>query len=252
MFEQLFRRLEDESAQRALEEEERERIEAQASDSTPSPQPAAEALPVIASPVQTIKERRRGSISVSRFGGITVDTNDSRTQSTRPSRSSSIVHTKPTFYQLDTRYQAHAGSADSFASNSGADPAADVEDEPEITQTTFAPRQSISKAIARRLSRARDVVPLPSPTATSTVVIGVAVEEATTEHYHSSDDDCHSAHGVSSAQVYSGTILSQRSSPGLNEKSSSSGWVSKARDITAKIRRRSLAAIHPGSISPPR
>ena len=114
------------------------------------------------SPVTTIRERRRGSISISRVGHYETASMDSSASSTRGSRSSSIILTRHNFYQLDSR---RADSTDSFASETTTDPSIDdVEDTHHVAQTHFIPGQSISKAISRRLSRAKDLVPLASPT----------------------------------------------------------------------------------------
>lgn len=62
---QIFQRVEEESARRAREEEEAEEAatqEREAQDSVPSP--------VSAATVASVKQRRRGSVSVSRFGQV--------------------------------------------------------------------------------------------------------------------------------------------------------------------------------------
>ncbi|KAF7798876.1 hypothetical protein EIP86_010104 [Pleurotus ostreatoroseus] len=256
MFEHIFRRLEEESAQRAWEEEERERLEAEAEGRPTAQEIADEVLPSANSgTIRSTRERRRTSVSISRYGGPPAPTDgqptESQPPSTRASRSSSIVVTRPTFYQLDARQSPQSGSADSLASSSvGADPAADVEEVPSVTtQQVWAPKQSLSKAISRRLSRARDVLPLPvnTPHGNGSLVIGVAVEEATIEHR--AEEGAVDADTVSTARVYSGTLRSQRSTPGLNEKAST-GWVSKAKDITSKFRRKSIAVLNAAPISP--
>ncbi len=117
------------------------------------------------------------------------------------------------------------------------------------TQQVCVQKQSISKAISRRLSRARDVFPLPvtSPHGNGSLVIGVAVEEATTEHA-AADADAPDAR-MSTVRVYSGVLRAQRSSPGLGEKAGA-GWIEKAKDITLRIRRRSIAVLNPTPIAP--
>ncbi|GJE94688.1 hypothetical protein PsYK624_108590 [Phanerochaete sordida] len=224
MFEQLFQRLEEESERRALEEEERDTLETKAEPS----------------PVATVRERRRGSISISRVGGQ-FDTASSDSQShtsSRGSRTSSMILTRRNFYQLEST---RTDSTDSFASETTTERSADdVEDTHHVAQTHFIPAQSISKAISRRLSRAKDLAPL-SPTSASTVIIGVAVEASTVEHH---------AGGLAAAQttttttVYSGTLRPQRSTPLLNDKVN---FLSKAKDITSKLRRKSVAALTPAS-----
>lgn len=239
---QIFQRLEEESAQRAREEEERDRLEAEAEGRPTAQEVADEVIPTNAS---APKARRRTSISVSRFGQPT-DVSPTATQppSTRASRSSSIV-TRPAFYQLDARYHPATSSADSFATSDT--PSAEVEEvESSVTQHLWAPRPSISKAISRRLSRARDVVPLPATTGNGSLIIDVAVEEATVEH-PVNDDDIYGVHGVSTTKVFTGTLRTQRSSPGIQEKA---GWVTKAKDITLKLRRKSIAVLNSGPVSP--
>lgn len=192
------------------------------------------------SPVATVRERRRGSVSISRVGQFETTSTDSRTSSTRGSRSSSIILTRRNFYQLDSTRR---DSADSFASETTTEPSvADVEETHHVAQTHFIPAQSISKAISRRLSRAKDLVPL-SPTSANTVIIGVAVEANTVEH-HSGNDNWHGAQTTTTTTVYSGTLRPQRSTPMLNDKVN---FLAKAKDITCKLRRRSVAALTPAS-----
>lgn len=198
--------------------------------STPEPTSAATA--------RAPRDRRRGSISISRYGGPTTDQTptESRVTSTRPSRSSSIVLQKNTFYQLDTSRSEQAGSADSLASDT-MDPAMHIEDSNLTTQIAqILPARSISRAISRRLSRARDL-PIPSPSSASTLVIDVAVEEATHESLSTDEGP--------RVTVTTSTLRPQRSTPGLRDKAAAAagapaGWVSKAKDM---FRRRSMAAM---------
>ncbi len=103
--------------------------------------------------------------------------------STLPSRKNSLIINAGS---TGAFYQAHkyAGSADSFASDTAPPPHDEVHDEEQVTQMeTIAGRVSLGKAvgrtIARRLSRARSRELLAVPS--STLVIGVSVEEATVE-----------------------------------------------------------------------
>ncbi|KAI0821162.1 hypothetical protein BC629DRAFT_1458891 [Irpex lacteus] len=245
MLEQLFQRLEEEHEIRALAQEEPSLVDvppASAHQAHEDPDalldPTVDAS--IAATVRAPRDRRRGSISISRYGGPTAEPTitEPRITSTRPSRSSSIVLQKPAFYQLDTTPSgpARTGSADSLASDN-ADPAMDVEEPDLVTQIAqIHPARSISRAISRRLSRAKEL-PLPSPSSTSTLVIGVAVEEAT--HESNSIDD------GPRVTVTTSTLRTQRSTPGLRDKAaaaagSPAGWVSKAKDM---FRRRSIAAL---------
>lgn len=269
----MFQRLERESEQRALAEE-LEFHEETDSNSVPSTTSLGEpditlvqteAVDVVSdaaldTTVRAAKERRRGSISISRFGQTTAEHTPSASlqPSNRPSRSSSIVHTRPTFYQLDTKLpEPYTTSADSFASfDTSTVSTEETHHEEEVTSSMVVEvkeKRSISKAISRRLSRARELpIPLPSPTSSGTLVIGVAVEEATIEH--SADGEWRSADNVNTTKVYTGVLRTQRSTPGLYQKafasadpnstsnSSPSMWMSKAKDITSRFRRKSLAA----------
>lgn len=210
-------------------------------------------IPEPDSTTSTLKEPRRGSISISRFGQATADHTPavSRMPSTRPSRSSSMVSKTP-FYQLDTEQtQVYTDSTDSFASlDSGdEDPSIHHEDKVESSMFFEPGKRSISKAISRRLSRAREPPQvLPSASFVSeTLVIGVAVEEATVEH-RSDSGDWHSADNVSTTtQVYSGALRSRRSAPGLYQKATTSSpfaWVSRAKDIVSQFRRKSIASLN--------
>ena len=105
------------SEKKRREEEERDRVEAEAEGRLTWQEVADEVLPTPSQSIsRTARERRRTSISVSRIGQIPESPTDTRSSSTRPSRSSSIVLTRPTFYQLDTN-RVQSGSADSFASS---------------------------------------------------------------------------------------------------------------------------------------
>ncbi|KAI0071170.1 hypothetical protein K474DRAFT_664133 [Panus rudis PR-1116 ss-1] len=225
-----------------------------------------------AATVAAIKSRRRGSVSVSRFGQPTELSPEpivttSTTPSTRPSRSSSLVIQKAAFYSVGSQNILQHGSADSLASESANDPDKLVEDVSQSTQiATIAGKQSISKAISRRLSRARTRsrellggggvgtsasanLSLTGGNGNGVVMIDVAVTEATVEYHHSDDEDL-DGRPKSSAAVYSGDgpmekLRTQRSAPGLQQQQSGekAGWMSKARDLTARIKRRSMAAL---------
>jgi hypothetical protein len=207
--------LEEESELRALEEAERELEEQEAS--------------------RTIRERRRGSVSISRIDMISIPS------STRSSRSSSLIVSKPPFYQLNTRQTQPNDSTDSLASETTTDPSVDDVEELHVAQTQYIPAQSISRAISRRLSRARELVPIVSPTSAA-MIIGVAVEANTVEHR---PDEHSVAVSASTTTVYSaGTLRTRRSTSGLNERAT---FFAKAKDITSKLRRKSVAALTPAS-----
>lgn len=276
---QLFQRLEMESEQRALAEEQesgsQEEVDSNPVTSTtmvdevnitPVQEEAADAFPepTTDATVRAAKERRRGSISISRFGQTTAEHTPtvSLQPSTRPSRSSSIVHTKTPFYQLEVKQpHVYTNSADSFASLDTSAVREEVHHEYEVVSSMVVEvkeKRSISKALSRRLSRARELpIPLPNPSPSGTLVIGVAVEEATVEHL--ADSDWHSVDNMNTTKVYSGTLRTRRSTPGLYQKVSASAnpgsntsasvWMSKAKDITSRFRRKSLAAFSNVTVS---
>lgn len=187
-----------------------------------------------------------------------------------PSRTNSVIINAGktgAFYQA----QKYAGSADSFASShDGQD---DVRDEEQVTQMeTIAGRVSLGKAmgglIARRLSRSRtrsrDILATPSG-----LLIGVSVEEATTEAEHGEEDSLDAPHTPNgTAFVYAAQadgLRSRRSTvsmpgtaapgegagpaPGQERRLSAAGWVAKAKDLTKKFRRKSMAVL-PQNSSP--
>ncbi|TCD69418.1 hypothetical protein EIP91_007765 [Steccherinum ochraceum] len=260
LIEKIFERVEAESERRAAveetkaaaaDEEEASQMEAEADDSVPSPVSPNGTI-TAASSVAAARQRRRGSVSVSRFGMVTdaipepvaVSTiTTSLSPSTRPSRSSSIVLPAPKMYNV----QPNHGSADSLASMLE-DPSLQVEDHGHsTTMATIAGKQSISKAISQRLSRARtrsrDVL---TSTANSSVIIGVAVQEATVEHHEEEHGD-----EVPNATVVSATVEGpndhlkrRRSTPKLESQSS---WMAKAKELTNRFKRKSMAALSPVS-----
>lgn len=170
-----------------------------------------------------------------------------------PHRSASSSADAVRFFQLPSA----RGSADSFQSegdNQLHEMDDHILDEDHVTQiTTFAGRQSISKSvgglISRRLSRSRtqsrDMLgPSPVPTPIdidlyTNVSVEVTVEAA--GNSRASDD----MRTTSSSVVFSPAALQRRRSRlSVSEKGSSAAgsWVSKAKDFTMKLRRRSSAA----------
>ncbi|CCM02986.1 uncharacterized protein FIBRA_05101 [Fibroporia radiculosa] len=219
---QIFLRVEEESERRAHE---RAEVEAQQSN--------------VASPMTTtvVRDRRRGSVSVSRFGQGVENTIENKPNDTLSSVASYVTR-KPTFYQADSNVH---GSADSLASATDGDlPQHDhtIEEEQVVQMATIAGKQSLSKAFSRKLSRSRtrsrDVL-------TSSFVIGVSVEEATVE---TEAEEVYSATSVSFAHAHTpGALRPQRSKMSIVDRSERAGWMDKARDLTQKFRRRSAAAL---------
>ena len=121
---------------------------------------------------------------------------------------------------------------------------------------TITGKQSISRAISSRLSRARtrsrDVL-----NANGGVIIGVAVQEATVEH-HSDDleflDDKMTTVVKSTVEVPVaagepgvgvGVLRRQRSTPKLDghQGGQQSSWMVKAKELTSRFKRKSMAAL---------
>lgn len=122
----------------------------------------------------------------------------------------------------------------------------DLEDDVHVTQVQqiAGRRQSISKAVGnmlpRRISRARSVnVLAPSPTSDTNVVIGVSVEEAIID---APEEAAEAATGHGRATVYALGALRSRASTftmGYSRTSPDKGWVTKAKGLTEKFRRKS-------------
>ncbi len=78
-------------------------------------------------------------------------------------------------------------------------------------------------------------------------MIDVSVEEATVEHQTDEEEDPELSRPQSSAAVYvgggSGILRREKSSPGLHGSVEKLGWMSKAKDLTAKFKRKSMAAL---------
>ncbi|KAG6837822.1 hypothetical protein H0H93_016190 [Arthromyces matolae] len=148
------------------------------------------------------KNRRRGSISITRFGqtGVqpTVPYGPYITSSSPPATPPlSAIASKSSFYRLHSDLSLKNSSTKSFASGASALSGEDAyrEDNDHATQMLhISGRQSISKTVGnfipRRLSRSRSANVL---VADANVVIGVSVEEATVE---SSEPDIETARTV--------------------------------------------------------
>ncbi|KAH9851080.1 hypothetical protein C2E23DRAFT_733594 [Lenzites betulinus] len=277
--EQIFQKVEEETERRAREQT---ALPAHG-DASLTPPPPPQTVPPAAPAAVTVvrdatRDRRRGSISVSRFGQATESVAPTtETISALPSRTNSIIINAGktgAFYQA----QKYAGSADSFASSQEEPGETDPRDEEQVTQMEkIAGRVSIGKAmggiIARRLSksrtRSRDILATPSG-----LLIGVSVEEATTEAEHAEEaaaaeaDAPRTPHGTTFvyAQVEAPrsrrSTISMPSSAGESlgaatgtgaatttqeRRLSAAGWVTKAKDLTKIFRRKSLAVLSPNS-----
>ncbi|EPQ55230.1 hypothetical protein GLOTRDRAFT_121456 [Gloeophyllum trabeum ATCC 11539] len=227
--EEIFKRVEEESEKRALEE--------QSIQQNPQSRPSSSGA--------VGGRRRGGSVSISRFGEPiepSQGTESSNSSVTNPAARLSRIASKSNVYQ--SRLHTASSSRDSFASEHSAGPheehAEDDEDDEHITRMqTITGRQTLTKAVgdilARKMSRSRSnsrSMITPSDTGTSAVVIGVSVQQATVQAANDQDDP-----DAPSAVVLRG----QRSRTSLRRNRDS--WVQK---VTQKFRRKSKSPLQDG------
>ncbi|EMD31670.1 hypothetical protein CERSUDRAFT_119482 [Gelatoporia subvermispora B] len=256
IIEQIFSKLEAESERRAEEEA------------------AAERQAAIRE-----RERRRGSITISRFGqGQTspVPLSASASRAGSPAadplrtpapavleRSPFFAARKPAFYRLCNgaapSTAAGQDSVDSFASASDPVPRADEDAAVHATQVATIVGKptlsaSIGRAIARRLSLTKSAPPTPAPAMTvfasqQPLVIGVSVQSTrTTVSVRTSDASGRSRSGSRSGsgaerieEEVSAVVFAEE-----RERERARGedwWRGKARDLAQRFRRRSSAAL---------
>lgn len=255
----IFQKVEEESERRAQED---------ASARIDAAQPPGPANTGSAT-VHRARNRRPGSISITRFGQVSCSRNmlpllvnsiDSLPTPQRvlrafpvPFASQQWLRSKPSIKRklqyVSFTYACHRksltvallpknDSTNSFASGASAhygDEAAHVEEDSHVTQMhQIAGRQSISKAVGgllpRRLSRARSANVLS--TSEANMVIGVSVEEATVESAEGAETSFTSVHAPGALRHQPSRLTMAGSSPARNK------WVSKAKVFTQKFRRK--------------
>ncbi|KAF8483643.1 hypothetical protein DFH94DRAFT_723179 [Russula ochroleuca] len=169
-FEEIFRKLEEESERRALE-----------ADSAPSPN--IPDLSIAAQQAAQRRQRTRGSISISRFGHFDEDTQQQTTLS--PSQTPpAFVHGMTTFTPVYGA-QSYNHSADSLSDESffGGDDNTGLSAESEhVTQVhRIAGRQSLPRSVGgilqRTLTRSWTNSSFSSSGINTNVVVGVVVEQ---------------------------------------------------------------------------
>ncbi|KAJ6581864.1 hypothetical protein B0H19DRAFT_1252026 [Mycena capillaripes] len=220
--EKIFQQVEEQNERRAQQE---------ASEDTVS----SSILPRVESSDNLKKSRRRGSISITRFGQLSGSdaVSDGTSGPTTPALSD--IAAKSPFYQAQLKAN---GSQTSFASGGSAadDAEAHHEDDQHVTHMhTIAPKQSISRAMGgflpRRLSRARSTV-LPS----SDVVIGVSVAAATVELPENAE--------VAATMVHApGALHHQASKGSIANSLNKTTWAERAKKFTKKFRRKSKSPL---------
>ncbi|KAF5386028.1 hypothetical protein D9615_002325 [Tricholomella constricta] len=217
--EKIFQKVEEESERRA-QEDVAQAIELNKNEG--------------ASAAKQAKNRRRGSISITRFGQLADES--SKLSQGPPTPTLSTIASRSAFYQA----QAANDSTKSFASGASAhlgDEDAHVEDNHVTQMLHIAGRQSISKAMGgllpRRLSRARSTNILVGE---ANVIIGVSVEEATVESTEGVEASQTVVHAPGALRNQPSRLTMAGSSPARNS------WVAKAKGFTQKFRRKSKAS----------
>ncbi|KAJ7740049.1 hypothetical protein DFH07DRAFT_778571 [Mycena maculata] len=187
------------------------------------------------------KSRRRGSISITRFGQLSNSEPLSDGSSGPMTPALSDIASKSPFFQAQLKSQ--NGSQTSFASRgSAAEDAHDEEDDHHVTHMqTIAPRQSISRAVGsffpRRLSRARSsVLPTSGRDVGGNMVISVAA--ATIELPEDTEPAATVVHapGALRNQISKTSIVTGASA-------GKTSWTTRAKDFTKKFRRKSRIAL---------
>jgi len=228
--EKIFQQVEEQNERRAQQEE------VESKDSV------ANTIQRMESSENIKKGRRRGSISITRFGQLSTSDATSDGSSAGPTTPAlSDIAAKSPFFQQ----QLKNGSQTSFASGGSAADDADAhhEDDHHVTHMhTIAPKQSLSRAVGgflpRRLSRARSTV-LPG-NGNDNVVIGVSVAAATVELPEDAEVAATVVHapGALHHQMSKGSI----GGASLNKLT----WAARAKNFTKKFRRKSKTPLAPG------
>ncbi|KAF8960421.1 hypothetical protein BDZ97DRAFT_1922162 [Flammula alnicola] len=235
--EKIFQKVEQESEQRAQEAQLTSHARA-GSDGVSIEKPAS------AINLKRLRERRRGSISISRIGQLKVPEEDFATKSLQaPLTPSAIaIASNSHFYQS----QIANGSTNSIASGASAfsNDHAHTEDDSHVTQMHhIVGKQSIpSKMLPRRLSRSHSASVIPSrgtQNGEPIVVIGVSVEEATVESVLEDDEGGGVTPSRRASVVAHGTLRSKSSRSTLpGSKVPANSWLSIAKSFTQKFSRK--------------
>ncbi|KAJ7698886.1 hypothetical protein B0H17DRAFT_1177161 [Mycena rosella] len=181
------------------------------------------------------RSRRRGSISITRFGQLSSGDHVSEGSSGPMTPGLSDIASKSPFYQAQLR--SNNNSQTSFASDgSGTDAAHDQEDHHVTHMHTIAPRQSISRAVGgffpRRLSRARSSV-LPTGGDGAGLVIDVSVAAATVELPDNAELAATVVHAPGGLRS-----KASKSSIATSPDAKDSSWAARAKKLTSRFRRK--------------
>ncbi|KAE9394791.1 hypothetical protein BT96DRAFT_978350 [Gymnopus androsaceus JB14] len=235
--EQIFRRVEEESQRRAqaddamlsVPEDEGKAAEGKAAEIT---KPATIDLQRL-----TDRTRRRGSVSITRFGQLADALSSKDSAATSPPNSPTTIITtlasQSSFYQSQLLNTSH----DSIGSHASENENVHAEDDDHVTQVhRIAPRQTLTRTVRFP----------PSPSSVSRAFSAVSVQAATATTVEESS--------AAESQLPIATVTAGTLGPSLNSKPSksslrsvssgnwvsSSNWVSKAKDFTKKLRRKSV------------
>ncbi|KAF7308319.1 hypothetical protein HMN09_00680000 [Mycena chlorophos] len=228
--EKIFQQVEEQNEQRARQAEAEDKL--------------AEKLARVESAENLRKSRRRGSISISRFGQLSPSDAPSDGASTPTTPALSDIAAKSPFFQAQLKGQNH--SQESFAS--GASTADNHEDVNHVTHIhTIAPKQSISRAagrlIPRRLSRAsRSTVLSPTSGAGAAENVIISVAAATVELPENAEPQATVVHAAQA-------LRNQPSQSSMTSSLAGRGgsWVNRAKNFTKKFRRKSKMLLTDGA-----
>jgi len=218
--ERIFQQVEEQNERRAQQEEGEDRV--------------SNSIPRVDSSENLKKGRRRGSISITRFGQLSGPDNPSEGSSGPVTPALSDIASKSPFYQAQLKSQ--NGSQTSFASgSSAADTAHDQEDDHQVTHMrTIVPRQSISRAVGGFFPRRRSSV-LPTSTRDTGGNMVISIAAATVELPENAEP--------SATMVHAPGALHHQASKNSIASTGSTTWATRAKEFTKKFRRKSKMAL---------
>ncbi|KAF8216801.1 hypothetical protein K438DRAFT_1953698 [Mycena galopus ATCC 62051] len=230
--EKIFQQVEEQNERRAQQQQ-----EVESKDSVTA------TIPRVESSENVKKGRRRGSISITRFGQLSTSDATSDGSSVGPTTPAlSDIAAKSPFF----RQQLKNGSQTSFASGGSAadDAEAHHEDDHHVTHMhTIAPKQSLSRAVGgflpRRLSRARSVLHNGGGGSGTDMVIGVSVAAATVEL-------AEDAEVAPATVVHAPGALHHKQSKSSIASMNKPGWAARAKNFI-KFRRKSKILLTDGA-----
>ncbi|KIK44511.1 hypothetical protein CY34DRAFT_619640 [Suillus luteus UH-Slu-Lm8-n1] len=218
--EERFRQVEEESERRALQEQELSANEL--------------VDPDLVSLSRHGHQRKKSSVSVSRFGQPSTSIGPSSSTSPTPSLLAAVAH-KSTFYHS----LANPRSMDSFISEGSEDESRHLEDDQQVTQVErIHGRQPFQKTVEailpRRMSRSHSSNVLSPNTR---LIIDVSVEKATVDAAHARSEDIHTTtiHATKAGELHR---RPSRTISALGAKPPANGLVERAKSFARKFGRK--------------